>query len=180
MSSVHQFKAALKGGGARGNRFEIILNIPGASSDVINNTRFLVSSSQIPGSTLGTIEQPFRGRFLKLAGDRTFESWDCTFVNDTDFGIREALEKWSNQINAYNANTGSHVPDDYMSDAFVYQLDSYGNRIKEFRLMLAWPSVVAPIELAQDANNQIEQFSVTFEYSDIEMNATKGQSSTNR
>lgn len=180
MSSIHNFKAALKGGGARGNRFEIIINIPFASADVINNTRFLVSSTQIPGSTLGTIEQPFRGRFLKLAGDRTFESWDCTFVNDTDFGIREALEKWSNQINTYNANTGSHVPDDYMSDVFVYQLDSYGNRIKEFRLMLAWPSVVAPIELSQDANNQIEQFSVTFEFSDIEMAATIGQSSTNR
>ena len=67
-----------------------------------------------------------------------------------------------------------------MSDVFVYQLDSYGNRIKEFRLMLAWPSVVAPIELSQDANNQIEQFSVTFEFSDIEMAATIGQSSTNR
>ena len=99
MSSIHQFKSALRGGGARSNRFECIINVPLASADVINNTRFLVSSTQIPGSTLGTIEQPFRGRFLKLA---------------------------------------------------------------------------------QDANNQIEQFSVTFEFSDIEMAATIGQSSTNR
>ncbi len=166
--SVQQFKSALKGGGSRGNRFEVIVNIPGASNDVINNTRFLVSSTNIPGSTLGTIEQPFRGRVLKLAGDRTFDSWECTFVNDTDFGIREALETWSNSINAYNSNTGTHIPDDYMSEIYVYQLDGMNNRIKEFKLMLAWPAVVGQIELAQDANNQIESFNVTFEYSDID------------
>ena len=166
--SIQQFKSALKGGGSRNNRFEVIVNIPGADNDVINNTRFLVTSTNIPGTTLGTIEAPFRGRVLKMAGDRTFDSWECTFVNDTDFGIRSALEKWSNSINAYNSNTGTHIPDDYMSDVYIYQLDGMNNRIKEFRLLLAWPAIVGQIELGQDMNNQIENFNVTFEYSDIE------------
>lgn len=168
MQNIANFKAALRYGGARGNRFEVILNIPGASNEVINNTRFLVASASIPGSTLGTIEQAYAGRVLKMGGDRTFESWEATFVNDLDFGVRDAIESWSNQINGYNSNTGTHIPDDYMSDVYVYQLDGMGNRVKEYRLTLAWPSAIGPIELAQDANNQIEQFSVTFEFSDIE------------
>ena len=121
----------------------------------------------MPGSTMGVVEQPFRGRVLKLAGDRTFDEWEVTFVNDTDFALRNAFERWHNFINGYNSNLGTSAPGDYMSTVTVYQLDNKDNRIKEYVLQLAWPTVVAPIEVGQDQNDQIEMFSVTFAYSDI-------------
>lgn len=167
--SIAQFKAALKGGGARANRFEVLINFPAfaAGVETIRKTPFLCSSAQLPGSTVGVIEQPFRGRVLKLAGDRIYDEWEVTFVNDTDFDIRNAMERWHNGINAYNSNTGFTSPDEYMSEVIVYQLDSNNNRIKEYTLRMAWPTVVAPIEVGQDQTDQIELFSVTFAYSDI-------------
>ncbi|MDX1532717.1 MAG: hypothetical protein R3230_00765 [Nitrosopumilaceae archaeon] len=174
MSSITQFKNNLKGGGARSNRFEVLVEFPafaGGAED-IRKTPFLVTSTQLPGSTLGTIEQPFRGRALKLAGDRTFEEWPVSFLNDTDFALRDAFERWSNAINQVNSNVGVTNPDDYMSVVTVYQLDSNDNRIKEYVLKLAFPNIVSPIEVGQDQNDTIEQFEVTFQYSDLGSNTT--------
>lgn len=172
--SIAEFRAALKGGGARANRFEVIIDFPAFASgaSAIRKTPFLVTSAQLPGSTLGVIEQPFRGRFLKLAGDRTFDEWSVSFLNDTDFDIRDAFERWHNGINGYNSNIGINSPEEYMSTVLVYQLDGNGNRVKEYRLGLAWPSVIAPIEVAQEQMDTIEQFEVTFAYSDLGSNTT--------
>lgn len=169
MAGISSFKAALKGGGARSNRFEVLIDFPAfaGGSEEIRQTAFLCSSTQLPGSTLGVIEQPFRGRVLKLAGDRIMDEWTCSFVNDVDFGLRNAFERWSNSINGYNSNQGNTKPDEYMSTCTVYQLDNNDNRVKEYSLLLAWPSVVAPIEVAQDSNDALELFEVTFVYSDI-------------
>lgn len=169
MASISQFKAALRGGGARSNRFEVLVDFPAfaGGADEIRKTAFLCSSAQLPGSTLGVIEHPFRGRVLKLAGDRTFDEWEVTFVNDTDFALRDALERWHNGINGFNSNTGFNAPNDYFSTVTVYQLDNADRRIKEYTLLMAWPTVIAPIEVGQEQNNQIEIFSVTFAYSDI-------------
>lgn len=172
--SISQFKANLSGGGARSNRFEVLVEFPAfaGGSEEIRKTPFLVSSSSLPGSTLGIIERPFRGRVLKLAGDRTFDEWSATFVNDTDFALRDAFERWHNAINGYNSNTGVANPDEYMATVTVYQLDSSDNRIKEYVLRMAWPSVIAPIELGQDSNDTIEEFEVSFQYSDLNSNTT--------
>ena len=174
MSTIAEFRAALKGGGARANRFEVIIEFPAfaASAEAIRKTPFLCSSAQLPGSTLGVIEQPFRGRFLKLAGDRTYDEWAVSFLNDTDFALRDAFERWHNGINAYNSNTGISSPQEYMSTVLVYQLDSNDNRIKEYRLNMAWPMNIAPIEVAQEQNDTIEMFEVSFAYSDMGSNTT--------
>lgn len=169
MASISEFLGALKGGGARPNRFEIQINFPAfaAGSEEIRQTAFLVQSTSLPGSTLGTIVQGFRGRQLKLPGDRTFDSWEATFLNDTDFALRDAFERWHNGINSYKTNTGLTAADEYFATVAVYQLDAQDNRIKEYVLRMAWPSVIAPIDLAMDSNDTIETFSVTFEYSDL-------------
>lgn len=169
MATINQFLAALKGGGARPNRFEVIVEFPAfaGGSEEIRSTAFLVQSTSMPGSTLGVIEQGFRGRQLKLPGDRVFDEWEATFLNDTDFALRDAFERWHNAMNAYNSNTGLTAADEYLSVVSVFQLDAQDNRIKEYSLRLAWPSVVGPIELAQDSNDTIETFSVSFQYSDI-------------
>lgn len=169
-SAITDFKAALRGGGARSNRFEVLIDFPSyaGTPDTIRKTPYLVSSTQIPGSTLGTIEQPFRGRVLKLPGDRTFDTFETVFVNDTDFDLHDAFERWHNEMNRYNSNTQASEISELLSDVVVYQLGVQDTRLKEYILKLAWPSIVGPIELSQDANNQIQIFSVSWEYSDIE------------
>jgi len=169
VASIAEFLSALRGGGARPNRFEVLVNFPAfaAGSDEIRQTAFLVQSTSIPGSNMGVIEQPFRGRQLKIAGDRTYDTWDATFVLDIDYGLHDSFERWHNAINAYNSNTGFQAPDDYMATVTVFQLDNQDNRVKEKTLRLAWPSTVGPIELDQSSNDTIATFTVTFQYSDI-------------
>lgn len=172
--SIADFKGQLKGGGARPNRFKVMVEFPAFAGTVSDTTKtsFLCISTQLPGSTLGIIEIPFRGRMLKLPGDRTFDEWTCSFINDTDFALRDAFERWHNGINAYNSNTGSSVPDEIMSNVSVMQLDSTDNVIKTYTMKLAWPSVVGPIEIGQDQTDTYEQFETTFVYSDLASNTT--------
>lgn len=169
MASISDFLSALQGGGARPNRFEAIVEFPAyaANQETIRQTAFLCQSTQLPGSNIGAMEVGFRGRQLKLAGDRVFDDIDLVFYNDTDFALRDAFEAWHNAINQYNSNMGVATPTEYLSTVSLYQLDNQDNRIKEYVLKLAWPSVIAPIELDQTSNDAIETFAVTFAYSDI-------------
>lgn len=173
MAGIQDFLAALKGGGARQNRFEVIVNFPSfaGGSDEIRKTAFLVQSTTVPGANLGTAEVPFRGRQLKLAGDRTFDEWEATFYADTSYDLYDAFERWQNAINQFNSNSGMQAPADYMSTVTIYHLDNQDNRIKEKTLKLAWPSMIGPVELSQDGNDTISLFTVTFQYSDIQSNA---------
>ena len=102
LRKISDFKSKLTGGGARPNLFEVELAFPDAvaiDNDVLQKTRFLVKAAALPASTIAPVEIPFRGRILKVAGDRTFETWTITVINDTDFVIRSAMEKWMNVIN---------------------------------------------------------------------------------
>ena len=106
----------MTGGGARANLFEVVLTFPDAAQpaqDVLDKSRFLVKGARLPASNIAQIEVPFRGRVLKIAGDRTFDSWTVTVINDTDFAIRSAFENWMNTINKLSDNTGLVNPADY-------------------------------------------------------------------
>lgn len=172
--SIQEFKSNLRGGVAAPNRFEVVVDFPAfaGGADEIRQTAFLANSTSLPPFNMGITEVPFRGRPLKLAGDRTFEEWTVSFVNDNSFGLRNAFERWSNGINGLNSNLGLDIPDEYMATFTVYQLDRQDNRIKEYVLKLAWPTVVGQIELAQDSNDTFEQFEVTVAYSDMSSNTT--------
>ena len=104
---VDDFKAKLRGGGARPNLFKATINFPGYANGDVELTSFLCEAAQLPASTMGTIIVPFRGRQLKMAGDRTFDVWTPTIINDTDFNVRDAMERWMNGMNAHSANTGN-------------------------------------------------------------------------
>jgi len=157
LRKITDFKSKLTGGGARSNLFEVVLTFPDAaqpSTDVLDKSRFLVKAAQLPASNVAQIEVPFRGRVLKIAGDRTFDSWSVTVLNDTDFSIRSAFENWMNTI-----NTGLTNPADYQSDAYVYQLDRDGSALRSYRFYDVFPTQVAPIELSYDAQG-IQEFTV--------------------
>tara|TARA_Y100000356_G_scaffold65800_1_gene53984 strand:- start:122 stop:604 length:483 start_codon:yes stop_codon:yes gene_type:complete len=130
LRKISDFKSKLTGGGARPNLFEVELAFPDAvaiDNDVLQKSRFLVKAAALPASTIAPVEIPFRGRILKVAGDRTFETWTITVINDTDFVIRSAMEKWMNVINKLEDATGITDPDEYHKDAFVHQLDRDGS-----------------------------------------------------
>jgi hypothetical protein len=169
---VDDFKAKLKGGGARPNLFKATINFPAYANGDVEITSFLCEAAQLPGSTMGIITIPFRGRQLKLAGDRTFDTWSPTIINDTDFRIRDAMERWMNGVNAHKANTGLTAPVDYEADLLIEQLDRDGSILKTYTFRGCFPTVISPIDLAYATNDDIERFTVEFQVQYWESNTT--------
>ena len=121
--------------------------------------------SALPGQTIGEIAVPFRGRNLYIAGDREFETWETTVINDTDFNIRNAMERWLNAINDTVTNTGLSNVADYTADLTVEQLDRDDTVLKSYILRNCMPQGTGAIELSYDTANAIEEFTVTWRYS---------------
>ena len=174
MANINDFKAVLKGGGARANQFSVNMPFPGFAG-VGGESRvmsFLTKATNLPGMTLGEVAVPFRGRSLYIAGDRTFETWTTTIMNDTDFLVRNAMERWMNGINALSDNSGLENPSDYQVDAFVDQLDRAGTTIKSYTFRGLFPLTIANIDLGYDTNDAVEEFEVTYRYQFFETNTT--------
>ena len=166
MASIDDFKSNLIGGGARANQYRVIMSTPPAIATGldINRASFLVKATSLPGQTISEIEVQFRGRQLYLAGDRTFETWTTTIINDTDFMVRNAMERWMNGINDLDENTGLANVADYTAQLTVEQLDRDDNILKSYVLRNCWPTAVTPIELSYDTVSDIETFDVTWRY----------------
>ena len=174
MANIDDFKANLIGGGARSNQFRVTITAPpGIAVGLdVRRTSFLVRSSNLPAMSLGEIPIPFRGRNIYIAGDRTFdEQWTTTFFNDTDFMIRNAMERWSNGINDLADNTGVIAPADYQTDLTVEQLDRDDTVLKSYIFRSAWPIGVSSIDLTSENATSIEEFSVTWRYQHFEASA---------
>ena len=162
LRTISDFKSKLTGGGARANLFEVVLTFPDLAqppTDVLDKSRFLVKAARLPASNISPIDVAFRGRILKIAGDRTFDSWSITVINDTDFAIRSAFENWMNVINRLSDNTGAVNPADYQADCYVYQLDRDGQALRSYRFFDTFPTQVGPIELSYDAQG-VQEFTV--------------------
>jgi len=171
VKTLSQFKSKLQGGGARPDLFEVsIPAFPSAvggdwspSDDGENGTfRFLCTASLLPASNIGTIAVPFRGRELKVAEERTFDNWTVTVINDEDFKLRTAFEKWANALSRLSDNTGVTEPASYMADAYVQQLGRGREKfadtnsggevsvLRTYRFFDIWPTEVSAITLGYD------------------------------
>lgn len=128
-----------------------------------NKLQFLCKSATIPPSTLGTVVVPYRGKELKVSGDRTFETWPITCINDTDFDLRKAFEQWSNSLSTHKSNIAVNQLN-YMQDWKVEQLDRSGSVLQTYNLRGCWPARVSEIMLAYDSTNTIEEFQIALEY----------------
>jgi hypothetical protein len=187
------FRAVMGGGGARSNLYACDINFPlgiidVAGSTTVDDTRFMVKAAALPASTVGSIEVPYLGMQFKVAGDRTFDPWTITVINDTSFDIRSAFERWANFINVGGARSGLSNPgvgavgNVYTSTMNVYQLiktplDGGGaavysinasNRLtatRGYRFYGVWPSNVSAIDLAYDSNDTVEEFTVELQVS---------------
>ena len=174
MANIDDFKANLIGGGARANQFRVTITPPpGIAIGLdVRRTSFLVRGSSLPAQTLGEIAIPFRGRSIYIAGDRTFgETWSTTFMNDTDFMIRNAMERWCNGINDAADNTGVIAPADYQTDLTVEHLDRDDTVLKSYIFRSAWPTSVTAIDLTSEESTAIETFDVTWRYQHFEASA---------
>ena len=163
LRTISDFKSRLSGGGARPNLFEVELAFPnavGIENDVLQKSRFLVKAAALPASTIAPIDVPFRGRILKIAGDRTFETWTITVLNDTDFSIRSAFEKWMNIINKMSDATGIVDPEEYQKDATVKQLDRDGSVLRSYKFWDIFPTNISTIDLSYETTDTLEEFTV--------------------
>ena len=175
--TIVDFRSRMKGGGARSNLVEVNITYPegigvkegndGATAD----GEFLIKAAEIPASNIGNIPVPFRGRVLPVAGDRTFDPWTVTIINDTNFVIRDAMERWSNSINDIQTAQGTLSPEVYQTSATVKQLSRGGKSetqaidvLREYNFVGIYPNVVSSIPLDYGATDQIEEFQVTFNY----------------
>ena len=177
--TLDAFKGRMIGGGARPNLFECELFFPAdaipentSSDELEDKSRFLVKAAQLPASNITPIQIPFRGRNLKIAGDRTFDPWTVTVINDVDFTIRTAFERWMNLINKHEDNSGLTNSNDYQRDVFVRQLgrSSLGGPtptsasqvpvLKQYRFYSVFPTNVSDIPLSYDSSDSIEEFTV--------------------
>ena len=195
--TISQFKSKLIGGGTRPNLFEVQVNFPdgvdlGIQGDGGSNEfdgdrfRFLCKAAQLPASNVANLEVPFRGRVLKVAGDRTFDVWTVTIINDEDFRLRNAMEEWMDLISKLSNNLGATDPSAYMTNARVYQLgrgavasskDQNGDRnavLKEYEFIDIFPTNVSAIDLSYDSSDAIEEFTVDFQVQSFSITGAGG------
>ena len=181
--TLSQFKAKLAGGAARANLFEVsIPTFPsaiqgawGPGDDAENGIfKFLCKSANLPASNVGSIDIPFRGRILKVAGDRTFDDWTVSVINDEDFKLRTAFEQWANVMSKLDDATGVSNPSSYMTDAYVQQLGrgaqaftaenagAESSILRTYKFYDIFPTTVGEIALSYDDSDATETFDVTF------------------
>ena len=187
--TISEFKTKLSGGGARPNLFEVTIptfptgiTAQNGNSNLwspleVQDFKFLCKASQLPGSTVPAVSIPFRGRILKVSGDRTFDDWTITVINDENFRIRTAFEKWANGMSKLDDGTGIVNPSSYMADAEVRQLgraklpgstdnnkgDGNENSIlRTYKFFDIFPTEISAIDLSYDTTDTIEEFTVTF------------------
>lgn len=164
--SIQEMRAQFAGGGQRPTHFSLqIVNPANGAGDI--KIPFMAMATQVPTYTLGEILVPYFGRKIPQAGDRVWDPWPVTVLNDNDFLIKNALEEWSNKINSFEGNLrtfGSSAPLDYKSTAILNRYTATGTINRVYTIEGIWPVNIAPIDLDWNATDQLEQFQVTFRF----------------
>ena len=168
-SNVSSFLQVVKQG-VRPNMFQVDIAFPDTVDADGQLVSYMCKSAVLPAANIGVIEVPFRGRTVKIAGDRTFDNWSATFINDKEMKSRAYFEQWLNQINTHKENTAQIIdPTAYGRSLVVRQLEKdnsqAGDELRSYKLWYAFPISTSAIDLAYDSNDQIEEFTVEFQYS---------------
>ena len=165
MANLSAFTTALQGGGARANQFMVTMGGTGATG-LTNNFHFLCRSAQVPALTIGEVAVPYRGRVIYLAGDRTYDAWTVTIMNDRNYSVRAFLENWMDDMSDIGGTTKANALSaaSYYANATVQQLDRNNKPIRTYKLEGLWPTTLDAIDLSYDANDAIEEFGATFRF----------------
>jgi hypothetical protein len=183
---LSEFKSNLKQGGARPSLFRVIFDYPSAITDPPTKASFLVKSTTIPASTIGSYDVYYHGKAIKVAGDRSFDTWDTTIINDEDFGIRKTLEAWMAGISNHSLNTRNKGLFDtsegdvakYKKTIKVQQYSKAGEILRTYSFKGAWPSALSTINLDWATASEIEEYTCTWVYDSWEAGAGDGTSVT--
>jgi len=176
--NVERFKAELTNGGARPNQFAVQLTFPNyvaSRAIAVRKGPFLVTAAELPGQTIGIAPVFYRGRLVKMAGDREFAPFACTVLNDAGFTIRTALEQWMNGMDDLQNKTGRLNSSEYQTDMFITQLDRNGAILKQYKLIGAFPVDIGPVPLDFGTNDALSSFSVSFQYQTFEFSNNPAQ-----
>ena len=179
---IDQFKTQLKNGGARPNQFQVRIGFPAYVQNdrqLLESSSFLVTVAELPGQTIGTTPVFYRGREVKLAGDKVFAPFQCTILNDTDFKLRNGIEEWMNGIENNEIKTGRTSPTLYQKIIEVMQLDRNGATLRSYKMFGAFPVDISPVGLDFSANDQLSTFTVSFQYQNFTYGQTTATSITN-
>lgn len=169
--NIQEFRSALTAGGARPNQFRVTLLYPNyVTLGDSRQSSFLITTAELPGSSVPPATVFYRGRQVNLAGDRVFAPWAVTVLNDADLVVRTSLEQWMNGMDALQSKRGKVFPADYVADLTVQQLDRNGQISKTYILRDAFPTEIGPVALDYSANDQISNFQVSFVYQYFETN----------
>lgn len=165
MPTISDFKSQLAQGGARSNQFTVQLTFPAvaAAGDADRSASFLCNATSLPAVTIDNIPLAYRGRPVNFAGERSFAPWSVTIINDGDFKIRDAFERWSHAIANMQQTNGLVNPIDYQSQLTVFQMDRNDVDLKQYDFYDAYPIEIGQMGLSYD-NPQIQTFDVTFQY----------------
>ena len=183
--TITDFKSQLRGGGARPNLFRVDLGAFGGpttdtelgwdADGAQKDFNFLCKATSMPTQTIGSVDVPFRGRILKVAGDRTFEPWSVTVINDESFNVRSAFEAWGRKINDLTTGAGVIEPQSYMGSGTIQQLSRSPENpeeskiLQEYKVQDIWPSEIGSIDLSYESSDAIEEFTVTFQVQYMEI-----------
>ena len=193
VKTISQFKSQLLGGGARPNLFEVqIPEFPGAVNAGVwgdleqRHLTYLCKASSLPAQNIASVDIPFRGRIFKVAGDRTIDNWSVTIINDAKFNLRHAFEQWTEAIAKLDNNMGAVSPQEYMTDAYIYQLGRGASKeaatnagdssaiLATYKFIDIWPITVGDIALSYDTGDTIEEFDVEFAVQSIQLDPDNG------
>lgn len=171
--NINSFKAQLTGGGARATLFRVTVQNP-VSFAADEKLTWTAKSSVIPGSQLGDSPVPYMGRMIHMAGDREYDPWRMTVINDEDFLVRNELERWHYAINRPVRNIrdfSSSNPALYKSTAMVHQYSKVDdvNPIRTWKLSGLWPAQIEEIAVSWEDQNRIQEFSCVFRYDYFEI-----------
>jgi len=179
LRTISQFKTALGGGGVRPNLFEVRMDASNLTDFMggvpAENLAFMCKAAALPAQNVASIDVPFRGRQFKVAGDRTIDNWTITVINDENFAVRNAMERWSQSIVDLATNQGQIAPTNYMSSADVFQYsrqkgDGEGvGVLKQYKFIDIFPVTVGDIALSYESGDTIEEFDVEFAVNNIEI-----------
>ena len=180
--SLTDFKSKLVGGGARPNLFEVEItksNLPSGIAQLDDDVfKYLCKAANLPASNVASVDVPFRGRTFKVAGDRTFDNWTITIINDVDFKIRRTMEEWAQFVANYQEASGGTEPGSYMASAVVRQLGRLPSNIGDgqtnsagtgleaiavYRFADIFPTNISAIDVSYDTTDTIEEFTVEFQ-----------------
>mgnify|MGYP006436784103 FL=1 len=160
MSNIAEFKSQFQGG-VRPNQFRVFMS-KGPNGIGTKNFSFLGKAASIPASTIGNVDVPYRGRQLKVPGDRTFEDWTLTVFNDGEWSARSYFEKWMQVLQGHRTPVRSVSATEVYGNGIVQQLSRTGNAIATYVMEDIYPTNVAAIDLGFDTNDSVEEFQVTF------------------